>query len=183
MCTIAKLTSTACAGNTPGTAGTGYMAPSVEFASWPAYQAASTPGDGKTVLLDGNFSFTGAGSGKGYFRSFPMLLEKGSVQYNAVGGLGSKSLEILATFHIPGMNSVELEWLSNARNIPGVYLITDNEGVVHTLGSKTSPAYLSEAAGTTGAAAADERGTLYTIRWVAKRAQLYTGTINETPIT
>lgn len=182
MCTIHKMTGTACLSNPAGTKGTGYMAPAEEFAAWPAFTTPGTAGDGNTVVLSGNFSFTGAGTGNGYFRSFPMLLEKGDVKYNAVGGTGSKSIEAIASFYIVGLDKVQLEWLKNVMNIPGVWLIPDKNGSVHCLGSKTDPAYLQEAAGGTGVAATDERGTLYTIRWVTAVPQLYPGTINETPI-
>lgn len=182
MCDIYNLSNAACGSNAAGLKGTGYMAPAGEFNTWPAFQAASTPGDGKTVLLSGNFNFTGAGSGKGYFRSFPMLLEKGSVTKKAVGGIGSKSIEITATFYIKGADSVHLEWLRYSLNIPSVYLITDKNGVVHVLGSKDDPAYLQEAEQSTGTAATDERGTLYTIRFVTANPALYEGLINTTPI-
>jgi hypothetical protein len=182
MCNSNKLTAIPCARNAAGVKGTGYNAPAEEFETWPAFQTATTPGDGKTVTLTGNFSFTGAGSGKGYFRSFPMLLEKGSVTYKAVGGIGSKSMEIMAKFYVLGTDAVQLEWLRDQLNIPQVCLIPDKNGVVHCLGSKDEPAYLQEGDGTTGEAATDERGTLYTIRWVTASPQVYTGTINLTPI-
>jgi hypothetical protein len=183
MCKIKKLTSTACMKNAAGVTGTGYMAPSEEFASWPAYQNTSdTLGDGDTVRLDGNFSFTGAGTGNGYFRTYPMLLEKGQVNYKLVGGLGSKSYEVTASFYVLGLNAEELEFGTSMKNIPGVWLFKDKNNVVHCLGSKDDPAYISEGDGTTGAAATDERGTLYTCRWITSTPQVYEGTINLTPI-
>lgn len=182
MCQINKLTSGACLANAAGIKGIGYMAPAQEFAAWPAFQTASTPGDGKTVQLTGNFSFTGAGTGKGYFRSFPMLMEKGGVTYKAVGGVGSKSLEVLFNFYVVGVDAVQLEWLKDVKNIPGVFLCPDKNGTLHVLGSKDDPAYMQEADGGTGVAATDDRGVLYTIRWLTNIPTLYTGTINETPI-
>lgn len=182
MCVANKLTATACGRNAAGLSGTGYMSPAGEFASWPSFTAAVTAGDGNTVVLSGNFSFTGAGSGKGYFRSFPMLLEKGAVVKRAVGGRGSKSIETTATFYITGADKVQLEWLRDQLNIPGVWLITDKNGTVHVLGSKEDPAYLEEAEMNTGTAATDERGTLYTIRSITSDPAIYTGTINLTPI-
>lgn len=182
MCKINNLTNTACMANAAGIKGTGYMAPAEEFASWPAMQATTSVGDGDTVRLTGNFSFTGAGTGNGYFRKFSMLLEKGSVNYKIVGGLGSKSYEITANFYILGVDAAQLEFSNDMKNIPGVWLITDKNGTVHCLGSKDDPAYISEADGTTGTAATDERGILYTCRWVSATPQVYEGTINLTPI-
>lgn len=158
------------------------MSPSAEFETWPAFKANVTPGDGESVVLSGNFSFTGAGTGKGYFREFPMLLEKGVVSKKVVGGIGSKSVETTATFYVLGADKKELEWMRDQSNIPGVWLIPDKNGTVHVLGTKDDPAYLQEADQSTGTAATDERGTTYVIRHVTSEPAIYEGTINVTPI-
>lgn len=183
MCLANKLNSNACGVNAAGLKGRGYMSPAAEHNVWPAFTAATTPGDGKTVILTGNFDFTGAGSGKGYFREFPMLLEKGKVSYKAVGGIGSKSVEVMANFYVTGLNSIQLEWFRDQLNIPGVWIFTDKSGIQHILGSKEDPAYIQEAEAGTGEAATDDRGTLYTVRWITASPQVYTGTINLVPIT
>ena len=182
MCVANKLTNGVCGKNAAGITGTGYMAPAGEFASWPAFQTTVTPGDGLSVKLTGNFVFTGAGTGKGYFREFPMLMEKGGIVKKAVGGVGSKSLELSLNFYVPGADATQLEWLRDQLNIPGVWLIKDKNQTVHVLGSKEDPAYLQEAEMGTGVAATDERGTLYTIRAITSEPALYPGTINLTPI-
>lgn len=177
MCDISSLTATTCASNAAGVKGTGYMAPAEEFSSWPAYLA--TTGAGDTVKLDGNFAFV-ATSGIGYFRSFPCLMEKGSYSFTVVGGVGSKSFEEKYVYYISGVNAAQLEHAKKLANIPGVWLCTDKEGVVHVLGSKDSPAFVETMEGGTGTAAADERGMTITIRYVSASPTVYTGTIDTT---
>lgn len=182
MCMANKLIGGSCGLNAAGTTLTGYMCPAEEFNGFPTFNAAVTAGDGKTVELSGNFSFTGAGTGKGYFREFTLVSEKNSVERKAVGGRGSKSIEETYTFYIAGMNAQHVEWMRDQLNIPGVWLIKDKNGVVHCLGSKEDPAYLEEATQSSGQAATDERGTQYVIRSITATPKIYTGTINLTPL-
>lgn len=178
MCKISALTVTPCNGNAVGVKGTGYMIPAEEFSSWPAYLTTTTAGD--TVKLNGNFSLV-ATSDIGYFRSFPCLIEKGSYTVAAVGGIGSKTFEEKYTFVVPGVDAAQLEFLKNLVNIPGVWLCTDKNGVVHVIGSKDDPAYVETAEGTTGVAATDERIITITVRAISASPTVYTGTINTTP--
>lgn len=180
MCLIKPLTSIPCGSNAAGIKGTIYHIPADEFASWPAFL--STTGAGDTVKLTGNFSLVTT-SGFGYFRSFPCLLEKGSVKYNAVGGLGSKSVEALAVYAIAGMDAAQLEHFYQILNIPGVWLFPDKNSSVHVIGKNDDPAYIQDAAGDTGTAATDERIITLTVRAIQPRPVLYTGTINTTPAT
>lgn len=180
LCNISVLTAADCPSNPAGVKGTLYLVPAKEFASWPAYLA--TTGAGDTVTLDGNFSFTGAGTGKGYWRAFPCLLEKGEVSYTAVGGKGSKSLDVLGRGYVLGVDATQLEWFKNMFNAPMVGLWVDKKGVMHVVGSKDDPAYLEEGVGTTGVAATDERGISFSIKANAASPTIYAGTVNVTPI-
>jgi hypothetical protein len=183
MCIADKLTGGPCGQNAAGTTSTAYMAPASEFATFPAFQTNTAPGDGKSVLLTGNFDFAGAGSGKGYFREIGLVLEKNGVQRKAVGGRGSRSIEETLTFYVAGADQKQLEWFRNQLNIPGVWLIKDKNGVTHCLGTKEDPAFMEEADMNTGQAATDERGTLYVVRAITATPKIYTGLINLTPIT
>lgn len=180
LCNISVLAAADCPSNPAGVKGTLYLVPAKEFASWPAYQSTTDPGD--TVTLDGNFSFTGAGTGKGFWRAFPCLLEKGAVEYNAVGGKGSKSFDVLGRGYVLGLDATQLEWWKNMLNAPMVGLWVDKKNVMHVIGSKDDPAYLEEGAGTTGIAATDERGIAFAIKANAASPTIYTGTVNTTPI-
>lgn len=178
MCNISALTTVPCDGNAVGVKGTGYVIPAEEFSSWPAYLTTTSAGD--TVKLNGNFSLV-ATTDIGYFRSFPCLIEKGSYTITAVGGIGSKSFEEKYVYVIPGVDAAQLEHIKNLINIPGVWLCTDKNNVVHVLGSKDDPAYVESVEGGTGAAATDERIITVTVRAISARPTIYTGTINTTP--
>lgn len=181
MCILKPLIKGACLSNSPGLIENGWVAPSSEFATWPAFLSTTAPGD--SVKLSGNFDFSGAGTGKGYFRRFPTLMEKGAIVKRPVGDIASKTFEQIYTFYIPGADAIELEFLKSVLNVPSVYVVKDKNGTVHVLGSKEEPAYLQEAEQNTGTTATDPRGTAYTIRHVTGNPAIYTGTINETPIT
>lgn len=178
MCTIAALSTIPCDSNAVGMGGTIYMAPAAEFSAWPAYDSGTDPGD--SVTLSGNFSFV-ATSGIGYFRGFPCLIEKGSIVYNAVGGVGSKTFEVIGTYVIPGINAAQLEHIKQVANIPGVWLFTDKNSVVHVQGTKTDPAYIQSIEATSGVAASDERIATITVRSIQASPTIYTGTIDTTP--
>ena len=180
MCIVRVLSPDSCPSNPAGVRGTLYLVPAVEFASWPAYLATTDPGD--TVTLDGNFSFTGAGTGKGYWRSFPCLLEKGEVKYTPVGGRGSKSLDVFGRGYVLGVDAKQLEWLSGIMNTPIVGLWVDKKGVMHVVGTKDDAAYLEEGDAGTGIAASDERGIAFAIKANQAKPAIYTGTVNITPI-
>lgn len=178
LCNISVLTAASCPSNPAGVRGTLYLIPAEEFASWPAYLTTTSAGD--TVKLDGNFSFVST-TGKGYWRAFPCLLEKGEVTYTAVGGKGSKSLDVLGRGYVLGVDADQLEWFKNMMNAPCVGLWVDKKGVMHVIGSKDDPAYLEEGAGTTGVAATDERGISFSIKANQALPAIYTGTVDTTP--
>lgn len=180
LCNISVLAEPDCPTNPAGVKGTLYLVPAKEFASWPAYLSTTGPGD--TVKLDGNFSFTGAGTGKGFWRAFPCLLEKGAVEYNTVGGKGSKSFDVIGRGYVLGLDAAQLEWWKNMVNAPMVGLWVDKNSTMHVIGSKDDPAYVEEGAGTTGIAATDERGIAFSIKANSARPTIYTGTVNTTPI-
>lgn len=180
LCNISVLAAQDCPSNPAGVKGTLYLVPAKEFASWPAYLG--TTGSGDTVKLTGNFSFTGAGTGNGYWRAFPCLLEKGAVEYNAVGGKGSKSFDVIGRGYVLGLDAAQLEWWKNMLNAPMVGLWVDKNSTMHVIGSKDDPAYLEEGAGTTGIAATDERGISFAIKANQALPAIYTGTVNTTPI-
>ena len=180
MCLVNKLVTTPCLQNAPGVQGIGYVAPAEDFNAWPAYLG--TTGAGDTVKLSGNFDFTGAGTGKGYWRQFPILIEKGKYNAKVVGGIGSKSFEETFTFYIPGVDAAQLEWVKQMANVPAVWLCPDKNGIIHVIGTKSDPAYIQDADADSGAAASDSRGISFVIRAISASPTVYTGTINTTPL-
>lgn len=180
MCNIGNLTSVPCTKNAAGLKGKGYMAPSEEFSAWPAYLTTSTAGDTVTLASAPTFVST---TGIGYFRTFPILLEKGSYSITAVGGLGSKSFEERMVYVIAGVDAAQLEYIKNIVNIPGVWLAPDKNDVIHVLGSKDDPAYVEAVEGGTGTAGTDERIITITVRALTASPTIWPSgtTIDVTP--
>jgi hypothetical protein len=181
MCDINNLTAVPCGDNTPGTKQVGYMVPVSEITTMPAYMTFAAEGD--FVKTTGDFSFSGAPVGKGYFREFPMLINKNSYSLSAVGGVGSKGWKETFTFVIAGVNAQQLEFVTRMLNIPGVFLVTDKVGVVHVIGRKDDPAYVETVEGGTGDGPESERILTVTVSGYTSRPMVYSGTIDITPNT
>lgn len=179
MCTIAALTTVPCAANQPGTKQTGYMVPASEVTAMPDYSSGTAEGD--YVRASDDFDFTGAGTGKGFFRSFPMLINKNSYSVTAVGGIGSKGWKETFTFVIAGLNAEQLEWATRILNIPGVWLCTDKMSVVHVIGRKDDPAFVETIEGSTGDGPESERILTVTVSGYSARPIVYSGAIDITP--
>ncbi len=178
LCTIAALTAVPCGDNTPGTKQVGYMVPSSEVTAMPDYMAFAAEGD--YVRATEDFDFTGAGTGKGFWRQFPMLINKNSYALSAVGGIGSKGWKETFTFVLAGVNAQQLEFVTRLLNIPGVFLCTDKVGKVHVIGRKDDPAYVETAEGSTGDGPESERIITVTVSGYTSRPMLYEGTIDLT---
>jgi hypothetical protein len=181
MCDIQNLTAVPCGDNTPGTKQVGYMVPVSEITDMPAYKTFAAEGD--FVIATEDFDFTGAGTGKGFFRSFPMLINKNSYTLSAVGGVGSKGWKETFTFVVAGVNAQQLEFVTRMLNIPSVFLVTDKVGVVHTIGRKDDPAYIETVEGGTGNGPEAERIITVTVSGYTSRPMVYQGIIDVTPNT
>lgn len=181
MCTISALSAVPCASNAPGTKQTAYIVPASEITVMPPYVGTTDEGD--YVVASTAFDFTGAGTGKGYFRSFPVLIDRNSYSIEAQGGIGSKSWKETFNFVILGVNEEQLEFATRLLNIPCVFLIEDRNGKVHVIGRKDDPAYVESATGSTGASPTDERMIDVTVSASTARPMIYTGAIDTTPNT
>lgn len=179
MCDISALTAVPCGDNTPGTKQTGYTVPVSEITADPDY--ASTTAEGDYVLTDSDYDFTGAATGKGYWRSFPMLINKNSYAISAVGGIGSKGWKETFTFVLAGMNEQQLEFATKSLNIPSAWLCTDKVGKVHVIGRKDDPAYIETVEGSTGDGPESERIITVTVSAYTSRPMIYVGAIDTTP--
>lgn len=138
----------------------GYMTYNSELAAYPLTRAqvvlaaSGTPAAGDTKILDEPFDFTGAGSGLGYWRSFPLLINRGSVNNLEEGEIGGKTLMNEGIFFIPGNGSVEKEAVECLRGASGccTFMFPDKAGRYQVVGNIESPAYFEivEASGTGG---------------------------------
>lgn len=178
MCNLSNLTAVPCDNNTPGLKGLGYAIPCEEVTADPTYVVTTAEGD--YVIADDDFTLTTT-VGKGYFRSFPMLMNRNSYAFEAVGAIGSKSIKETFTFVVAGVNAEQVELFTRLRNIPSVFLCTDKEGNVRVIGRKDDPAYVETAVGTTGAGPEEERIITFTVTGYTSRPMIYTGAINTTP--
>lgn len=180
MCTIAALTAVPCDENTPGTKQVGYTIPTSEITTDPTYTSDTDEGD--YVIADTAAVLTTT-VGKGYYRSFPMLINKNSYSLSAVGGIGSKGWKETFTFAIAGLNEQQLEFVTRSLNIPGQWLCTDKVGKVHVIGRKDDPAYVETAEGTTGDGPESERIITVTVTGYTSRPMILTAAIDTTPAT
>lgn len=179
MCTISALTAVPCAANPPGIKQTGYVVPAGEITADPDYVGTSAEGD--YVRATDTFDFTGAGTGLGYFRSFPILIDKGAYAITAVGGKGSKSWKESFTFVLAGLDAAQLEFATRMLNIPSVWLCTDKNSKVHVIGRKDEAAYVETSEGATGDGPEGERVITVTVTGYSSRPMLYEGAIDTTP--
>ena len=138
----------------------GYMTYIKELASYPMTRAqvvlaaSGVPEPGDTKILDEPFDFTGAASGEGYFRSFPLLINRGSVGNLEEGEIGGKTLMNEAPFFIPGNDAVVKEAVECLRMASGcgIFMFPDKANRHQVIGTIESPAYfeLTGVSGTGG---------------------------------
>jgi hypothetical protein len=181
MCVISNLTAVPCAANPPGIKTTMYIVPVAEITAEPGWSTGTAEGD--YVKTSGNYDFTVAGAGKGYWRSFPILIDTGSYQLEAVGDKGSKQWKETFTFTIQGVNAEQLEFCTRMLNIPSAFLIPDKNSVIHTVGHKDEAAYVDTATGGTGEGPEGSRTIQVTVVAYTARPMVYGGTIDTTPNT
>lgn len=138
----------------------GYMTYTSELATYPMTRAqvvtaaSGVPDAGDTKILDEPFDFTGAASGQGYWRSIPLLINRGSVNNLEEGEIGGKTLTNEGLFFIPGNGPVEKEAVECLRGASGcgIWMFPDKAGRYQVVGTIDSPAYfeITEASGTGG---------------------------------
>lgn len=179
MCTINKLTSVPCAANPSGVQQVGYVIPAGEVTADPTYVVGSAEGD--FVRATVAFDTTGAGSGLGYFRSFPNLIDKGAYKLEAVGGKGSKQWKESYSFTIQGVDPAQLEFATRQLNIPSVYLCPDKNNKIHVIGRKTEAAFVETSEGGSGEGPESDRVINVTVSAFTSRPMVYEGAIDIIP--
>lgn len=180
MCNVKNLARRTCEqSNAAGVKQIGYTCPVEEFAGWPAYSSGTAAGD--TVRVTAPFDFTGAPSGKGFWRSFPNTIEKGSYKFTLEGPKASKTILEEYTFQIDGLDAAQLEFVNYLKNGAYVFLAPDNAGTTHVIGRNDSPAFVETSEGNTGSAPGDERMITVTVRGISDKFMVYEGAIDTTP--
>jgi len=116
---------------------------------------------------------------KGFFK-ISVLPETGIVETANEGEKGSKSNRNSFGATLPGVGARNKGFVRKYQNVGMIFLVTDLNGIIHQIGSKVSPAYLSEATPSTGVKGGDVNGMPIKFEDVqAYPAPVYTGTITE----
>jgi hypothetical protein len=178
MCLVNNLTSVPCLNNAAGLTAKGYVAPTEEITADPDYLA--TTGEGDTVTSDGAFTMV-ATTGKGFFRTFPTIIEKGVYSIEPVGAKGSKQWKETYTFALQGCDAPQLEFANNLLNTPSVFIVPDANDVLHVVGRKDSPATVDSGSGGTGEGPEGERIMLLTVTAYTKKPMIYDAVVDITP--
>ena len=144
-----------------GTMEKGYLTYTAELAAMPDNRfdvvtaASGTPVAGDTKILDQPWDFTGAPTGEGFWRTFPILINTGEVVNVEEGEIGGKTMSNDANFFIPGNGPVEKEAVEALRSGSGccIIMIPDKQKRYQVVGSIDQPAYfdITEPGGTGGA--------------------------------
>ena len=118
-------------------------------------------------------------TGKGFFK-ISVLPETGMVESAAEGEKGSKSITNTFSGTLPNITAKSKGFIRKYQNVPMIFIIPQLNGDKVQLGSETSPAFMTEATPSTGAAAGDVVGIPVKFADVQGcPAPVYTGTITE----
>ena len=143
------------------------------FPALPALGNSETAlGDYATIATDITFPI-----GKG-FNVLHIQSNTGEVKDELVGEKGNKKVKSMFSFFLPNNHARNLGAMRQLKNAGLVFIITEKSGRQRVLGSKLVPAYISEAAGTSGKADEDNVGFEITVDVVSSApAPVYSGNI------
>lgn len=140
----------------------------------PSLSEATTLAEAATIT--GPHTFTAP---KGFFK-LNILPDTGLVESSNEGEKGSKTNTNSFSGTLPGITARNLGMIRKYQNVGMIFLVTQIDGKVRQIGSKISPAYLSEASASTGQKAGDINGIPVKFTDTqAYQAPIYTGTITE----
>ena len=140
----------------------------------PALGVATSLSEAATIT--GPHTFTAP---KGFFK-MNFLPDTGLVESTNEGEKGSKTNTNSYGGTLPGITARNLGFVRKYQNVGMIFLVTQIDGTIRQIGSKISPAYLSEASGTTGQKAGDINGIPVKFTDTqAYQAPIYSGTITE----
>ncbi len=106
--------------------------------------------------------------------------DSGMVETAQVGEKGNISFQNSFSGAFQGTGAKTAGWLRKYKNTPMIFVIKEKNGNIKQIGSELSPAYLSEAAGSSGQAPGDAKRTTIKISDTQNYpAPEYTGAITE----
>ena len=143
------------------------------FPDLPALGDVTKPlSDLATIAIDITFP-----TGKG-FNVLHIQSNTGEVKDELVGEKGNKKVKSMFSFFLPNNHARNLGAMRQLKNAGLVFVITEKSGRKRILGSKLVPAYISEAAGTSGKGEEDNIGFEITVDVVSSApAPIYTGNV------
>lgn len=116
---------------------------------------------------------------KGFFK-LSILPDTGLVESENQGEKGSRTNTNNFSGTLPGITARNLGMIRKYQNVGMIFIVVQIDGTKRQIGSKISPAYLSEASGTSGQKAGDVNGIPVKFSDVqAYQAPIYDGVITE----
>lgn len=159
---------TACGENTPpGTRAKLHICPAEEFDGWPQTLLEMTPAStvpGADIILNEAFNFV-ATVGKGYWRTYDILVDSGMVETSTVGEKGVLGFTSNLPFFIIGTKAEKLSFAKNVVNCCLAAMIQTREDKLNmlVLGRDNDPVKVKEIKISTGAKAGDKPGAAYVL--------------------
>ena len=105
--------------------------------------------------------------GKG-FGKITLQTDTGELKLDLVGNKGNKKHKQQLMFSVPGNSKKLLGFIRTLKNTPLLFIATERDGQKRLVGDKNNPAYIMEAAGTTGKGGEDDKNVVFTIETYAK---------------
>lgn len=140
----------------------------------PALGVATSLSEAATIV--GPHTFT---SPAGFFK-LNILPNTGLVESTNEGEPGAKTNTNSFGGTLPGITARNLGFIRKYQNVGMIFLVTQIDGKIRQIGSEDSPAYLTEASGSTGQKAGDINGIPVKFTDTqAYQAPIYTGVITE----
>lgn len=118
-------------------------------------------------------------AGKGFFK-INVLPDTGMVDFANEGEKGNKSNSNSFGGTLPGNSPRNLGFIRKYQNVGMIFIVTELTGQMRQIGSEISPAYLTEAPGTTGQKSGDVNGIPVKFTDTqSSPAPVYTGIVTE----
>ena len=155
----------------PGTKSKLYLIPKGEIVGWPKTEAAikiaasQVPEIGDTKILGEAFTLV-PDTGKGYFRTFDILMDTGAVKDELEGDLGGQGFKSSIPFTIVGTEAEQLEFADTVVAYSGclVAVLETRTGTRRVLGEPDLPAVVESIKGGTGQKNGDINGFEYVLK-------------------
>ena len=161
MCVLKDLTKKCGTPIPPGNRAILYGIPAEEVLSMPTVGDGSVPGN--TKVYETAWSLT-TESGKGYWRTIPIVANSGQETFNMVGERGGRSFENGQAFMLAGTDAENKEFAECLSNGCWIFMIKDRaDDHPNVFGRNDDAAYAKEISGDGGKAPGDQRGISFVI--------------------